>query len=131
VLEAVATDHAPHAVEEKEVEFDQSRPGTVGLETALAAVLSAMGPEPDLSKVVERMSTTPARILGLDEHGGPITPGREANLVVMDPRPEWTVGEPRGSLGRNSAFLGRELRGRVVHTLLRGTFTVRDGEATR
>jgi dihydroorotase len=131
VLDAVATDHAPHAVEDKEVEFDQARPGTVGLETSLAAVLSAIGPEPDLSMVVERMSTTPARILGLDEHGGPITPGREANLVVFDPDAEWTVAEPRGSLGRNSAFLGRELRGRVVHTLLRGTFTVRDGEPTR
>jgi dihydroorotase len=131
VLDAVATDHAPHAVEEKEVEFDQARPGTVGLETALAAVLSSMGSEPDLSMVVERMSTAPARILGLEEHGGPITPGRDANLVVLDPAAEWTVSEPRGSLGRNSAFLGRDLRGRVLHTLLRGTFTVRDGEATR
>jgi dihydroorotase len=132
VLDAVGTDHAPHAVEDKEVEFDQARPGTTGLETALPAVLTAMGPEPDLSMVVDRLSTAPARILGLDEHGGPIAPGRDANLAVFDPSAEWTVGErPSASRGRNSAFLGRTVRGRVVHTFLRGGFTVRDGEPAR
>jgi dihydroorotase len=131
-LDAVATDHAPHPVEDKEVEFDQARPGTTGLETALAAVLTALGDEPDLSMVVERMSTTPARLLGLDDHGGPVTPGRPANLILFDPSAEWTVGDrPFASRGRNSAFLGRTLRGRMVHTLLRGDFLVRDGEPTR
>jgi dihydroorotase len=127
VLDAVATDHAPHAREDKEVEFDQARPGTTGLETALGAVLEATGD--DLGLLVERMSTGPARVLGLDDHGGPVAPGRPANLVVFDPAAEWTVGEqPFASKGRNSAFLGRSLRGRVAHTLLRGRFTVRDGE---
>jgi dihydroorotase len=131
-LDAVATDHAPHAEEDKEVEFDQARPGTTGLETALAAVLTAVGPEPDLRLVVERMASAPARILGLEEHGGPIAPGRPANLVAFDPAAEWTVGDrPWASRGRNSAFLGRKLRGRVVHTMLRGDLVVRDGAATR
>ncbi len=131
-LDAVATDHAPHAVEDKEVEFDQARPGTTGLETALAAVVTALGDGPDLSTVIERMSTTPARLLGLDDHGGPVTPGRPANLVLFDPSAEWTVGDrPFASRGRNSAFLGRALHGRVVHTLLRGDLIVRDGELTR
>jgi dihydroorotase len=131
-LDAVATDHAPHAEEDKEVEFDQARPGTTGLETALAAVLLAVGPEPDLRLVVERMASAPARILGLEEHGGPIAPGRPANLVAFDPAAEWTAGDrPWASRGRNSAFLGRELRGRVVHTMLRGDLVVRDGAATR
>jgi dihydroorotase len=129
VLDAVATDHAPHAREDKEVEFDQARPGTTGLETALGAVLEATGD--DLGLLVERMSTGPSRVLGLDDHGGPVAPGRPANLVVFDPAAEWTVGErPFASKGRNSAYLGRSLRGRVVHTLLRGRFTVRDGEPT-
>ncbi|MGH2695360.1 MAG: dihydroorotase, partial [Actinomycetota bacterium] len=92
-LDAVATDHAPHAEEDKEVEFDQARPGTTGLETALAAVLTAVGPEPDLRLVVERMASAPARILGLEEHGGPIAPGRPANLVAFDPAAEWTAGD--------------------------------------
>ncbi|HEX9235445.1 MAG TPA: dihydroorotase, partial [Actinomycetota bacterium] len=66
------------------------------------------------------------------DHGGPVAPGRAANLVVFDPGAEWTVGErPFQSMGRNSAFTGRRLRGRVIHTLLRGDFTVRDGEPTR
>ena len=131
-LDAVATDHAPHAEEDKEVEFDQARPGTTGLETALAAVLTALGPEPDLRLVVERMAGAPARILGLEEHGGPIAPGRPANLVAFDPAAEWTAGDrPWASRGRNSAFMGRKLRGRVVHTMLRGDLVVRDGAATR
>ena len=131
-LDAVATDHAPHSVQDKEVEFDQARPGTTGLETALGAVLTAMGPDPDLPTVIGRMAVAPARILELGEHGGPVAPGRPANLVAFDPGAEWTVGDrPFGSKGRNSAFLGRTLRGQVVHTLLRGTFTVRDGEPAR
>jgi dihydroorotase len=131
-LDAVGTDHAPHAVEDKEVEFDQARPGTIGLETALGATLTAMGDHADLVMLVERMSTAPARLLGLDEHGGPVSPGRPANLVLFDPKAEWTVGDrPFASKARNSAFLGRALRGRVVHTLVRGGFLVRDGELTR
>jgi dihydroorotase len=130
-VDAVATDHAPHADEDKEVEFDQARPGTTGLETALGAVLTALGDEADLPMVIDRMSTAPAGILGLDDHGGPVEPGRTANLVAFDPEATWTAGaRPFASKGRNSAFLGRELRGRVVHTLLEGRFTVRGGEPT-
>jgi dihydroorotase len=127
VIDAIATDHAPHAVEDKEVEFDQARPGTIGLETALAAALTAL--EIDLSVLIAAMSTNPARILGLADHGGPIEPGRPANLVLFDPAASWTVGDrPFASKSRNSAFLGRTLTGRGVHTMLRGRFTVRDGE---
>jgi dihydroorotase len=134
VLDAVATDHAPHAEEDKEQEFDQSPPGTIGLETALAVVLTELVERGllTLTEAISRMSTRPASILGLDEHGGPIAPGRAANLVVLDPAAEWTVGQrPFHSMARNSAFLGRTLRGRVVHTMLRGIFTVREGDPTR
>lgn len=130
-IDAVATDHAPHAVEDKEVEYDQARPGTTGLETALGATATALGDSIDLLGLVRALSTNPARILGLADHGGPIEPGRPANLVLFDPAGTWTVGErPFASKSRNSAFLGRTLTGRVVHTLLRGRFTVRDGEGT-
>jgi dihydroorotase len=133
-LDAVATDHAPHAPEEKEREFDQSPPGTIGLETALAVVLTEMVGAGHLSlpDAVDRLSTAPARILGLPDHGGPVSPGTPANLVLFDPEAEWTVGDrPFHSMSANSAFLGRQLRGRVVHTLLRGDFTVRDGAPVR
>jgi dihydroorotase len=133
-IDAVATDHAPHAPEDKEQEFDQAPPGTIGLETALAVVLTELvGPGViTLERAIRAMSTVPAQILRLDEHGGPVAPGRPANLVVFDPAAEWTVGErPFHSRSRNSAFTGRKLRGRVVHTVLRGQLTMRDGEPTR
>jgi dihydroorotase len=133
-IDAVATDHAPHAAEDKEQEFDQSPPGTIGLETALSVVLTDLV-DPGLlalSDAIRRMSTRPAEILGLDEHGGPIEPGRPANLVVFDPAAEWVVGErPFHSMARNSAFNDRSVRGRVLHTLLRGEFVVREGEPTK
>jgi dihydroorotase len=132
-IDAVATDHAPHAVEEKEVEFDQAPPGTIGLETALAAVLTHLV-EPgamSLARAIEAMSTVPAGILGAGDHGGPIEPGHPANLVAFDPAAEWVVEAPFASRSRNSAFLGRRLRGRVVHTLYRGELVVADGKAQR
>jgi dihydroorotase len=132
-IDVVATDHAPHAVEEKEAEFDQAPFGTIGLETALAALLTHLVEpgELSLSRAIEAMSTTPARILGAHDHGGPIAPGRPANLVAFDPAAGWTVEPPFASKSRNSAFLGRELRGKVVHTMLRGELVVADGKAQR
>jgi dihydroorotase len=132
-IDAVATDHAPHAVEDKEAEFDHAPPGTIGLETALAVVLTELV-EPDitpLSRAVEALSAAPARILGASDHGGPVAQGRPANLTVFDPTAEWVVEPPFASRSRNSAFLGRTLRGKVVHTLLRGELTVADGKPTR
>jgi len=132
-IDVIATDHAPHAVEEKDAEFDQAPPGTIGLETALAVVLTELvGPGTiPLSRAIEAMSTIPARLLGAHDHGGPLEPGSPANLVVFDPTAEWTVEAPFTSKSRNSAFLGRTLRGRVVHTMLRGALTVANGKATR
>jgi dihydroorotase len=132
-IDVIATDHAPHAPEEKEAELDRSPPGTTGLETALAAVITHLV-EPghcSLERALEAMTSMPARILGAGGHGGPIEIGQPANLVVFDPTEVWTVGAPRGSKARNCAFIGAELRGRVRHTLLRGACTVRDAEAVR
>jgi dihydroorotase len=132
-IDAVATDHAPHAVEEKEAEFDQSPPGTIGLETALAAVLThgvAAG-RITLARAIEALSTAPARILGAAAHGGPVEAGRPANLVAFDPEASWVVEPPFASRSRNSAFLGHRLTGRVVHTMFRGELVVADGKAQR
>jgi dihydroorotase len=132
-IDVVGTDHAPHAVEEKEVEFDQAPPGTIGLETALAAVLTYLV-EPGLltlTRAVEVLSTAPARLIGASDHGGPIEAGRPANLVVFDPAAGWVVEPPFASRSRNSAFIGRSLRGKVVHTMYRGELVVSDGKAQR
>lgn len=132
-IDAIATDHAPHAVEEKDAEFDRAPFGTIGLETALAVVLTELV-EPGmlpLARAIEAMSSTPARILGARDHGGPIEPGRPANLVAFDPADRWTVEAPFVSKSRNSAFLGRTLTGRVRYTMRRGELTVAEGKATR
>jgi dihydroorotase len=132
-IDAIATDHAPHAVEEKESEFDVAPPGTIGLETALPAVIAeVVAPgHVSLARAIEAMSTAPARILGAPDHGGPLEPGRPANLVVFDPDAERVVEAPFASKARNSAFLGRRVRGSVVYTVLRGAVVVADGKPTR
>ncbi len=130
-IDCVATDHAPHAREDKEKEFDKAPPGMLGLETALAVLLTELV-EPgllSLSDLIRAMSTTPARIRSLDGHGGPIAAGAPATIVVFDPQATWVVDPARlASLSDNTPFAGRELKGKVVHTLLRGKFTVRDRE---
>jgi len=130
VIDAVATDHAPHAVEDKECEWAYARPGMVGLETALSIVLDAVGP--DWQLIAERMSRTPARIAGLAEHGNDPAPGTAATLTLVDPAARWTV-DPNAlaSRSRNTPYAGLTLPGRVVATFLRGVPTVLDGKAVR
>jgi dihydroorotase len=132
-IDVIATDNAPHAIEEKESEFDLSLPGTIGLETALGVVLTELvhPGRMSLMRALETMTVAPARILGAADHGGPIEVGRQANLVAFDADEEWVVETPFVSRARNSAFLGRHLTGRVRFTMLRGTLTVADAKATR
>jgi dihydroorotase len=132
-IDAIATDHAPHAVEEKEAEFDRAPPGTIGLETALAVALTELVAPGILTlpRALETLSCTPAGILGARDHGGPIEAGRPANLVLFDPDERWIVEPPFVSRSRNSAFLGRELLGRVHSTVLHGELTISEGKASR
>jgi dihydroorotase len=134
VLDAVATDHAPHAVEDKETEWAQARPGMLGLEHALSVVIATMI-EPgllDWRGVADRMSVRAAEIGRLAGHGRPIAPGEPANLLLVDPAARTTV-DPAvlASRSRNTPYAGRELPGRVVATFLRGEATVLDGKAVR
>jgi dihydroorotase len=132
-IEVIATDHAPHALEEKDSEFEFAPPGMIGLETALAVTVTQLiGPGLlSLTDAVDRLSCAPARILGLDEHGGPLEVGRPAHVVVFDPTATWTVDSGAfRSRSINSPFNGRTLAGRVVHTFFGGRRTVRDGMVT-
>jgi dihydroorotase len=130
VVDAIATDHAPHTVEDKECEWAYARPGMLGLETALSVALAVFGADWDL--IAERMSRAPARIAGLAGHGRDPAVGVPANLTLVDPAARWTV-EPAGlaSLSRNTPYAGTELPGRVVATFLRGEPTVLDGKAVK
>jgi dihydroorotase len=130
-LDAIATDHAPHAPHLKEQPFDQAPPGILGLETALALALTEL--DLPLEQVIALLSWRPAAIAGIaDRHGGRIEPGRPANLCVIDPAVVWIV-DPDGlaSRARNTPYAGRKLTGRVRHTLWRGEAVVVDGEAQR
>jgi dihydroorotase len=133
-IDAVATDHAPHAVEDKESEWAQARPGMLGLEQALSVVVETMVETGllDWHGVADRMSVRPAVIGRLDGHGRPLAPGEPANLLLLDPVHRAPVDPAAlASRSRNSPYAGRELPGRVVATFLRGVPTVLDGKAMR
>ena len=130
-VDAIATDHAPHAQEAKEQPFDQAPPGMLGLETALALALTEL--DLPIESVLALLSWQPAEIAGLTgTHGGPVAAGYPANLCVIDPTAEWVVDPALlASRSRNTPYAGRKLKGRVRHTLLAGEAVVIDGEAQR
>jgi dihydroorotase len=149
-IDAIATDHAPHAPEAKDVPFAEAPPGMLGLETALAVActqLTGVGSNGKstgtvtLERMLALLSWQPAAIAGLDTrhgrgrhsaHGGPVSEGADANLCVFDPTARFTVDAAAlASRSRNTPFDGRELRGRNRHTVLRGEPVVVDGVAQR
>lgn len=132
-VDAVATDHAPHARHDKEHAFVDAAFGMLGLETAFAVVHDLLVREGrlgwhDLARV---MSSGPARIAGLADHGRPVAEGEPANLVLVDPAATVTVDRDASqSLSRNTPWHGRSLTGAVHTTILRGRVTARGGEPT-
>ena len=129
-IDAVATDHAPHAAHDKDHAFGDAAFGMLGLQTALGVVIETMV-QPgrlDWAGLADRMSVRPALIGRLTGHGRPIAAGEPANLTLVDPAASWLV-EPGelASLARNTPFAGRRLPGRVLATFLRGRAGVRDG----
>jgi len=135
-IDAIATDHAPHAPETKAAPFEEAPAGMLGVETALGVVLTTLV-EPgvvSLAAALGAMSWRPARISGLDAHGhgGPVSVGRPANLCVIDPAARWVVDASRlASRAKNSPWHEWKLTGRVRHTIAAGQPTVRDSEPTR
>lgn len=133
-IDAIATDHAPHAPETKERPFEEAPPGMLGLETALALTLTELV-EPGavtLPAALALLSWRPAAIAGLADHGGPVEPGRPANLCVVDLDATWEVDPARlASRSRNTPYAGRKVIGRVRHTILRGEPVVVDAAAQR
>ncbi len=130
-LEVIATDHAPHTVAEKEVEFDAAPFGIVGLETALPLVLTELV-EPavlSLSQAIAKLTVNPARILGLPL--GELREGCAADITIFDPDAEIVVDASKfASLGRNTPFDGFKLKGRVLYTIVDGKIVVDEGELT-
>ena len=129
-IDAVATDHAPHAAEDKDCEWEAAAMGMLGLETALPVVAEAMVATGllDWAGVADRMSVRPAGIGRLAGHGRPIAEGEPANLTLVDPHASTVVDPSRSaSRSRNTPYAGRTLPTAVVATFLRGVPTVLGG----
>jgi dihydroorotase len=126
VIDCIASDHAPHAYDEKEAAFDDAPFGVVGLETAFAVAHTELvrGGVLTINELIARMSTEPAKIFHLP--GGTLAVGAPADVVVLDASAQWNV-EPAAfrSKSRNTPFAGRALTGRVLLTLVAGK-TVHD-----
>jgi dihydroorotase len=141
-IDAIATDHAPHPPEAKELPFDQAPPGMLGLQTALPIAWQVLSPSLTPERIFDLMSTRPAaiarlrasdpRVAGHSAHGGPVDVGSTANLCVFDPTGS-TVVDPGwlASRSRNTPYAGRTFSGAVRHTVLRGEAVVIDGVAQR
>ena len=128
-IDIIGTDHAPHSSEKKDCEWEQAAFGMVGLEHAASVaqeVLIESGAS-DWQRFTEVMSSKPSEIGSLEGHGT-IAEGQPANLVLLDPAASRTVTAVTHSLSHNNPFAGRELKGRVVHTVFRGKFSVKDGK---
>jgi dihydroorotase len=130
-IDVVATDHAPHPAEDKECEWAAAASGMLGLETALTVVQEAMVDTGllDWAGVADRMSSRPARIGRVSDHGQPVAVGAPANLVLYDPSVRRRVDPADlASLSRNTPYAHLSLPGAVVTTFLRGKPTVLDGK---
>jgi dihydroorotase len=129
-IDIVATDHAPHPTEAKECEWQEAAFGMLGLETALSIVQRTMVDNGLLnwSQVADRMSITPARIGGYENHGQPLAVGSVANLVVINPTRKWTVDRDLVlSKSSNTPYHGHELPGVITHTFFKGETTYNNG----
>lgn len=123
-IDCIATDHAPHARHEKEVEFDRAAFGIMGLETALALAITVLYEERGLrlSRIVELLSTNPAKIIGMRGRGS-LAKGAHADVTIFDPKAKWTYEVKKSkSKSRNTPFDGCDFFGRVVATIVNGAF---------
>ena len=125
-IDCVATDHAPHGSEDKCVEFENARPGMLGLESSLA-VIAKLFVETGLADwrfIARVMSERPAEITRLPGHGRPLEVGEPANLTIVDPQHHWVSDSAQlASKSQNNPYAGEEFGARVTHTILRGSVT--------
>ncbi len=119
-IDVVATDHAPHHLDDKDIEFNLAMNGITGLETSLPLTLRLVDEKVlTINSMVEKMSLNPSAILGIDR--GTLKSGSIADITVIDPKVEWTVeADKMESKSKNSPFLGWQLKGRAIYTIVAG-----------
>ena len=134
IIDVVATDHAPHPIEDKEGEWQSAAFGMTGLETALSVVATAMIDTKlmNWADIARVMSERPAEIGQLADHGRPIAENEIANLCIVDPEITWKVdAQDTHSLSTNNPFHEMTLKSKVVHTIFRGKFTMKSGQVQK
>ena len=121
-IDLIATDHAPHSIEEKAKSITDAPSGIIGLETSLALCVTHLVKAGHMNhaQLMEKMSYNPARLYHLEENRGHISVGADADLVLYDPKAEWTVGETFASKSVNTPFVGTTLTGQVCYTICGG-----------
>jgi dihydroorotase len=126
-IDAIATDHAPHHPDEKDVEFNLALNGIIGLETSLPLSLRLVDDKVlDIKSLIEKMSLNPANILGIDR--GTLQSGAVADITVIDPDAEWVYTEEMiSSKSKNSPFIGKTLKGRAAFTIVGGKIVYKRG----
>ncbi len=119
-IDVVATDHAPHHLDDKDIEFNLALNGIIGLETSLPLTLRLVEEKVlTLKAMVEKMATNPSNILGIDR--GTLKSGSVADITVIDPKVEWSVeADKLESKSKNSPFLGWQMKGRAIYTIVAG-----------
>ena len=128
-IDAIVTDHSPHAQEEKDREYIYAPSGFPGLETSLCIMLTDLYHEQklDLPLIISKMSYEPAKVFGLN--AGKLSEGAQADITVIDPELEWTVDEKEFyTKGSHSPFVGRKLKGKAVLTMVKGKVVMQDGK---
>ncbi|MBU1026498.1 MAG: dihydroorotase [Candidatus Margulisbacteria bacterium] len=128
-IDVIATDHAPHNIEEKNVEFNRAAFGMVGFETALALALTNLAETKalKLKNLVKKFTVVPAQILNLNK--GTLKVGSDADVIIVDPKAEWTVDPAKfASKSKNSPFGGFKLNGKVLYTVVGGKVVVKNGK---
>lgn len=134
IIDVVATDHAPHPIEDKEGEWQSAAFGMTGLETALSVVATAMIDTKlmNWADIARVMSERPAEIGQLADHGRPIAENEIANLCIVDPEMTWKVdAQDTHSLSTNNPFHEMTLKSKVVHTIFRGKLTMKNGQVKK
>jgi dihydroorotase len=129
-IDIIATDHAPHPIEAKDCEWSAAAFGMLGLETAASIAQEVLidSGKSSWSRLADVLSVNPAKIGGDTEQGQGIAVGAFANIALIDPSVKRKVVADSASKSKNSPYVGLELPGKVIHTVYRGYFTVRDGE---
>jgi dihydroorotase len=129
-IDIIATDHAPHTPDSKDCEWGEAAFGMIGLETAAAIAKTTLIDTRLIGweRLEELLSKNPAKISGLSNQGQALVAGSQANIVFFDPRTSYTVDTSTESKSSNNPYVGMTLSGTVVHTMYKGTLTVKDSK---